>query len=422
MNKKNKLVIIILLFLLVVSSISVFKNRYVSKETKVVPVEINGKVNIENANYINYVNEDNIIRDVTKLDKKYEKHFSKFIQYIAPNNKPITIIAQDQVSDEQLLKAYNILDFYLTNHKDYDMKKAANLMAENGALLMMPNGADGQSSISESILTGQPLYQMEVPVTGSDWYINNDYEHRDASYEEILHLVHDYGIGTSTNAGAMPYLQRTIKKAMENALPENKEDWGQKGLWGLGSASWLKELSREGSLEQEYIVSVVDTYYGLWQPYTDTDGGMWGIYIAKSREEVKVKDPNGLQAVESFLPKYFTYMDRISPKFEGTFHMQINEDIPYTYKSQYIINAQLTGSNNSNLIGNDKDNILIGNSGNNIIDGKDGVDIVQFSGSRDEYIIEKDKITDKLNRDGVDQLINIEMLRFTDQDILMLEN
>ncbi len=54
---------------------------------------------------------------------------------------------------------------------------------------MANNGADGDEATPDKALIGQLLYQMELPVTGSKWYIENDYEHIDASYEEIFHMV-----------------------------------------------------------------------------------------------------------------------------------------------------------------------------------------------------------------------------------------
>ncbi|MCH4886547.1 hypothetical protein EZV73_03155 [Acidaminobacter sp. JC074] len=384
------------------------------KQAEAEPVE---KVIVyENENYVDYIDTSDIKTDVESINKKFKGIFSKYVQYKAPNGKTITIIAQDQVTDEQVLKAYNVLSFYLTSHKGYDMTGVANAMADSQAILMMPNGADGDSNIKESIMYGQPLYQLETPVTGDKWYINNDYEHRDASYEEILHMVHDNGIGTSSNPGKLPELTSTIKGAMENALPKSKSDWGKKGLWGYGSKDWLLELSKEGSLEQEYIVSVLDSYYGLWSAFEEK-GGMWGIYIAKDRNEIKEKDPMGLEALESFLPEYLTYMDRISPDFEGTFEMSYKEELAYTFKSQYMNKARLTGEKNSNLSANDRDNILMGNKGNNVIDGKDGVDIVQFSGSSFEYEISDNQVKDLRGRDGVDTLKNIEILRFADKDV-----
>ncbi|PIE77474.1 MAG: hypothetical protein CSA15_12780, partial [Candidatus Delongbacteria bacterium] len=96
-------------------------------------------------------------------------------------------------------------------------------------------------------VTGQPLYQNEIQVEGHSWYMNQNYQHRDAAFEEILHFVHDNGIGVDGNGtfrGALPAYQKEIKAAQKNALANN--------LWGIGQDSWIKELTKENSLSQEY--------------------------------------------------------------------------------------------------------------------------------------------------------------------------
>ncbi len=379
------------------------------------------KGEVKNPNYQKYISAKDIIRDTSKLDKVYKKYYSKYINYIAPNGKPIMIVAQDKVSDEQLLKAYNVLSFYLQDFGMYKKGIVANKIADNNAVLVMPNGADGESDIPENALEGQPLYQMEVPTIGSKWYIENDYEHRDAAYEEIFHMVHDYGIGIQSNMGALPNLQKEIYKAMRSSLPKDKKYWGKKGIWGLDSKNWLIELEEEGSLEQEYIVSVIDSYYGLWAPYKEGKGGMWGVYTSKTREEIKKNDPLGYNIITKFLPENLMYMARVEADFTGTFKMYYDKKSPYTHKSKYLQNVRLLGSKNTNLVGNQLNNILIGNQGNNNIDGREGFDTVQFLGKSDDYKIEvkngKLFVEDKLNGEGKDFLSNIELLRFTDKDI-----
>lgn len=376
---------------------------------------------ITNPEYKNYISEKDIMKDTSKLEGAYKKYYTKYIDYIAPNGKPIRIIAQDKVSDEQVLKAYNQLSFYLEDFGEYKKDDIANKMAENEAVLVMPNGADGESDIPERALLGQPLYQMEVPTIGSRWYIENNYNHRDATYEEILHMVHDYGIGIDSQEGAEPELQKKIYKAMKNSLPKDESKWGKEGLWGLDSIDWLLELKEEGSLEQEYLASVVDSYFGLWAPFTENEGGMWGIYTSKTREDIAKNDPMGYKIVSEFLPSNITYMARIDSDFIGTFKMYYDENEPYTHKSKYLKNARLLGNKNTNLSGNAEDNILIGNLGDNEIDGKEGRDIVQFSGLSSEYNvvkIGKDMlVVDNKNRDGKDTLVNIEVLRFKDKDV-----
>ncbi len=384
------------------------------KETKSYP----------NKNYVHYVDPDDIFRDKKNIGKDYEDYYSKYIDYAAPNGKAIRLVAADAVSDEQLLKAYNVLSFYLTDYGEYDKTKIANSMADKGAVLVLPGGADGDGNTPDkAIMGGQPLYQKELPTAGSKWYQENDYQHRDASYEEIFHMVHDYGIGTTANPAAQPELAQKIKEGMEKALPKNKKDWGKKGLWGLESRDWLLSLEKESSLEQEYIVSGLDSYYGLWEAYTESDKGMWGMYVPKTRQAVKDMDPDAYEIITGFLPPAFTYMERIDSGFTGTFKMYLDKEEPYTYKSQYLQNARLTGEKSSGIVGNDLDNILIGNKGNNPIDGGAGEDVVQFSGSSEEYDFEKDgevlQVTDKNKRDGKDSLKNIEIIRFTDKDILV---
>ncbi len=182
----------------------------------------------DNKNYVKYVDVSDIVKDNSTLDSDTKKYYSKYIDYTAPNGKPIRIVAMDKVSDEQMLKAYNLLSFYLTSNDNYDKTAIANAMADKGALLNMLNGADGDGSAPDEALMGQPLYQMEVPVAGSKWYQKNDYEHRDASYEEIFHIVHDYGIGTTQNSGAMPEVTNKIKAGLDSVLPKNQADWVKK--------------------------------------------------------------------------------------------------------------------------------------------------------------------------------------------------
>lgn len=425
MNKKI-IIIIILIMILCTVIFAGFKFFGLGfKKVEVSQLEIpEWKKNqvIENKGYIPYVDESNIKYSTDGLEGAAKKYYSKFIDYIAPNGKPIRILAMDKITNDQLLYAYNMLSFYLKSNDKINKDEIANNLANNKAILILPNGADRDGKTPMAAMNlGQNLNQMEIANIGSKWYIDCDYTHRDAAFEEIFHMVHDYGIGTTQNSGAAPEITKIIADAKNNSLPTDKSDWGNKGLWGLNSKSWLEELEKEGSLEQEYIVSVIDSYYGLWDSWNDGVGGMWGIYTSKNRREIVNKDPQGLKALKSFLPEYITQMMRIDSSFAGEFKMLYDSTLPYTSKSQYLQNIALTGSNDVNLIANDLDNILMVNSGENKIDGKEGIDIVQFKGSSEEYeiiriddkIVVKDKIA---NRDGISELKNIEILRFTDMD------
>jgi Ca2+-binding RTX toxin-like protein len=113
-------------------------------------------------------------------------------------------------------------------------------------------------------------------------------------------------------------------------------------------------------------------------------------------------------------------MARIDASFSGTFSLQLDNNQSYTYKSQYLTHARLTGSNNSNLLGNALDNQLAGNSGANVIDGAEGSDTILLQGNFSEYSIQKNGssilLQDSINdRDGSIEIKNIEILKFADK-------
>ncbi len=241
------------------------------------------------------------------------------------------------------------------------------------------NGQDDGSNPVGKKVNGQPLYQNEIQVEGHAWYMNQDYEHRDAAFEEILHFVHDNGIGVdgqNTLPGAAPAFQAEIRAAQQNALSNN--------LWGIGQSDWIKELTRENSLSQEYLASVVDSYYGLLGAWTESrTHGMWGMYVGKTREDMQTDDPMGYALMDNkFFHPCITYNDRIDASFNGNFSLKFDSSKPYTHHSRYLKDITLLGSNNNSVTVNELDNSITGNSGENT---------VIFSGVSDEYSVVTDK-------------------------------
>ena len=349
-------------------------------------------------------------------DSKFRKDdFTKYAEVIVPNGKAILIIAQEGVKDIAVARAKNLLNFFLANVSGTkygnDKTAVANSMANNGAMLMMPEGAHREGR--EPDIEAQPLYEFETPIDGSQWYLKNDWGHRDAAFEEIFHLVHDTGIGTYMK-GALPQYQTELAVEARKALNEKR--------WGIpidpGVNDWIDELRQEQSLAQEYIAAVIDSYYGLWATFDESPGGMWGIYIAKNRAEIKEKDPRGFELIESFLPPMmFGYEALIDPTFNGTFLLQLNQEKGYTYKSQYLVDITLTGKNDANILGNDADNTFQGNQGNNILNGSNGSDTVIYHGKKTEYEVSEQGNTIRIkdlieNRSGTDTLISIEKIQF----------
>ncbi len=365
--------------------------------------------------------------------------FVKYTKISCPNGEAIHIVAQNNLTEAQIVRARTIMEFYLTDvpNSQYgaDKTNLINTMGTNEAILLLLNGSDNGSN--EPSVPGQWLFEEEIAVEGHSWYQTNNYEHRDATFEEILHLVHDMGIGVdginSIDNPALPDFQQEIRNAQQTAGENNF------AIWPIGAdgsvpdiQSWYNELSQENSLSQEYLASVIDSYYGLWDAFTEEPNlGMWGIYIAHNRDEIQTEDPSGWSLIPKFFSPYINVDMIIDPSFNGVFSLTFVSSNDYTSKSRYLQHCYLSGTNPSGLKGNELYNRLKGNSANNTLeglkgndrlDGKAGIDTAIFSGVSSEYnitnvyqyAIVEDQVVD---RDGVDTLFNIQYLKFTDQTI-----
>jgi hypothetical protein len=379
------------------------------------PTDLSGQAPVTDAPHPDCTDDANSI-DETPISGSYAAYaslgFNRFASVVSDNGGVIPIFAQDEVSYTQLLRARNILRFFLTNVADSkwgnDKSDVGNMMASNGAALMMPNGAHEEGN--EPNLPAQPLYADETPADGSTWFMENDFEHRDAAFEEIFHLVHDMGIGTFA-PGARPEYQQDLDAEARLAIAD--------GRWGIPVEpevqDWLDELEAEGSLAQEYIASVIDSYYGLWGPWNEGEGGMWGVYIAKTRDEVSALDPEGKTLLEQFLPPYIGTEIILDPTLEQDFSLSFDPEKPYTHKSQYFLHVSLSGTASINLIGNESDNTLRGNEGDNILDGLGGEDTAVFCNSITEYTVSADgEVTVVDGPSGLDQLRNMEWAHFSE--------
>ena len=343
----------------------------------------------------------------------YEREgFVRYTEVVAPNGRAIPIFAQDEIGDAQILRARNLLRYFLSDvpgslHGD-DKSDVADAMADNAAVLVLVNGEHREGN--EPRVPAQPLYDSETPVVGHDWFMDNDYEHRDAGPEEIFHLVHDTGIGTYL-PGARPDYQVALDAEARAAMAD--------GRWGIpvdpGVEDWLEELDREGSLAQEYIVSVLDSTYGLWAPWDEGEGGMWGIYIAKTRDEVIEKDPNGFTLLGDFLSLSWSLPEPVDPDFEGSLSLTFDEDEPYTHKTRYMEAVLLLGDGDASIVGNDLDNTFVSNAGSNRFEGGEGEDTVVYCGDAEDFQLSRDEgVTSVSDGNATDTLVDIEAIHFLD--------
>lgn len=356
-----------------------------------------------------------------ELGKTLNGLFSKYTKHMAPNGNPIHILAQSGVSDLQVVRAREILKYHLTDapgtQYGHDKAALANIMADVQATLMYTDTEIKSFAmrpiLRDSKLRLQDLYATESPVEGSYEYIHNQGKPgerftRDASYEEIMHLVH--------------------AKGLEDILPQYHQE-----IVEAEKAAVAADIYHYGRLApHEYIITGFDIYFGLWDHNPQGDGKSFGEeYPFHTKEEMKAGDPALYDLVEKFWPKYLTYNAYIDPSFEGTFSTVRDENTAYTFKSQYLVNIILTGENNTNILGNDQDNRLTGNNGDNVItggkgndviSGDEGEDTVEFSGSYSEYEItkvdNKTIVTDTIpDRNGKNELTNIEILKFKDKTV-----
>jgi len=342
------------------------------------------------------------------------KIFDRYTKLIAPNGKPIHIVVEKGYTDEQAVYARKILKNHLTNVPGSlygsDKSAIANAMANNQAILTLFYSTESMRTerarrFFRSGVNAQDLRAYETILEGTPEYMDNDRPVRDASYEEILHLIQDYGINE-----AAPVLTEKLWAAYRDALA--------KGLYTL-----------EDTETNEYFICGLEAYFDIWRHDPSGDGTREGEYMPLTRTELREKDPAMYEIIEGFFGKTWLYTADIDSGFEGTFSLSYDEELTYTNKSQYLKDARLTGGNNSNLVGNDFPNTLIGNRGDNVItpkkgsdniDGGDGEDTVVFAGPHAEYrISRKDSevtVTDTVaDRDGENTLTNIEKIRFSDQ-------
>ena len=197
--------------------------------------------------------------------------FSKYIYVTAPNGGRIEIFGTSGVSNDQMIYAKNILNQYLTIEGNvYGTKEhIANSMANKKcAMVLWDNEEQYEKNIGKVSNIGynvQDLYATESLGSGN----------RDASYEEILHLVHNYGITPTT-----PAFQKALQEANDKAL--------ENGLW----SPW-DDLPK-ADFDDEYFAALMDCYLGLWE---GQNGTFYGAYLPSSQAEMKVQDPVGYQLI-----------------------------------------------------------------------------------------------------------------------------
>ena len=354
--------------------------------------------------------------------------FVRYTKVVAPNGKPINILAQDGWSEARILKARNVLEHILTDVPGTlygsDKSVVANTMADNRATLTLFNTEPDmreafRGPLRRVDLGMQDLRANECPVEGHPDYMAH--RTRDASFEEVLHMVHDYGIKP-----ALPEMQVDLIRITDAAIEGE--------LWQSGQDDRENEPN-------EYFAAIYDNYLDLWTvPPTVYEGrdieegripegtSHFGIYRARGRKGLRERDPQGLAILQEFFQPYLTYTPELPPDFTGIFSIELDPGLRYTAKSQHLKDVTLTGAGDAELVGNGWDNIFTGNAGANtlrgnggkdLLDGGAGIDTAVYAGNEREYEIVREGelvrvIDTRGSRDGADVLISVERLVFAD--------
>ncbi len=354
---------------------------------------------------------DGIVALPARVHSVFRSTFDRYTRIVAPNGGAIHFLLQSQVTNEMGVRAREILRFYITDAPGTefgsDKTAVANSMANLDATLVYFNS----ESAAERAIDGrlgkvdlffQDLYASESVVEGSRDYVNNTL--RDATLEEVFHLVHGAGIQPT-----LPAFHSRITAATNAAIAA-----------GIYDPPPTRELPR-ADRPFEYIISIIDVYYGMWAHDRGGDS-FGGEYRYNTRAEIEAGDPAGVAAMLAFLPPHLEASLTISGSWNSEFTLVRNPAVPYTHKSQYLTNVRLGGTRNASLTGNSLNNTLAGNSGDNRIDGGGGTDSVLFSGRSSEYAVTTRagvvEVSDTVRgRDGTDRLRAVERLVFTDRVI-----
>jgi hypothetical protein len=195
--------------------------------------------------------------------------FSKYIYTTAPNGGRIEIFGTSGVSDDQMLYAREVLEQYLicdglVYKRKYKEIIANSMVNKRSAMVFFDTEEQYRANISKVAIAGynvQDLYATE------SWGSGN----RDASYEEILHLVHNYGI-----APTLFNYQNKLQKANDDAI--------DKGLYNPDRDDLPK-----ADFDDEYFAYIMDCYLGL-----ATEGRQ---YKLTTRAEMQAQDPAGYQLI-----------------------------------------------------------------------------------------------------------------------------
>jgi M6 family metalloprotease-like protein len=364
--------------------------------------------------------EDGIIALPENVDPLFSAVANRYTHIVTPNGDLIQILIQDDFTVHQILHSKHVLESYLTNIPESvwgnDKTTLSNAISASNAILFLLNDEDEYENpnlwaLMDSGVRGQDLLATEVFPEGSAAYMNSS--ERDATYEEVLHFVHGYGIQL-----ANPAMQIQIEEAMANAI--SNEIYNP-----------LNDLPLD-DYDEEYLAMGLECYFGLWAHNPNGDGYCGDQeYAFITRDSMEDGDPDLFEIIEGFFGETWEYSADLPGNFENNFYLNYQSDLNYTNRSQFLKNVILNGENSLSIYGNEYSNVFIGNDENThfqgygeddyFYGGEGQNDRAMFVGNQQEYVVippfasndSSYQIIDIVPaRDGIDHLFNIEEVEF----------
>jgi len=396
----------------------------ISSETDPVAIPVSLTISGENSTptlpYIDIsASETGIVGLPDNVDPLFSAVADRYTHIVAPNGDPIQFLIQDDFTDTQILHARRVLESYLTDIPDseWGSNKAwvSNAIAASNAILFLLDDENEYENpdlwdLIDAGVSGQDLLATEVFPEGSASYMNSS--ERDATYEEILHFVHGFGIQL-----ALPGMQIAVESAMDIAI---ENDYYNP----------LFDLPEE-DYDEEYLAMGMECYFGIWSHDPSGDGYCGDHeYAFITREEMADGDSALFAIIKGFVGDTWEYTAFLPETFNTEFYLHYQANLGYTYRSQFLKDIVLTGEGPVSVFGNQYLNSFLGNSGDNyfqgflgddIIWGEEGFDRAIYEGDLEEYVIIPPHVTDDSSyqvidivpdRDGTDHLFSVEEIEF----------
>lgn len=252
------------------------------------------------------------------------------------------------------------------------------------------------------------------------------------------------GVDTLSNIQAIEYVRPdgTVESSLQVDDYGNAVDAGntliQYGVWVNGRANFYGDVDYfklETVAGQKGVLSGGSGSGSSWGQLVEPNtGGMWlGVdsdrpytWSASGIQDVYYQS-NALSSSSPMASKGYSFILR--RELTGTDNADtLSAGADYERLVGGLGNDTLTGSDRSDdLIGSDGNDLMTGGTGNDEIDGGAGTaNIAVFSGNKADYTVSwlgsnlSLRLQDTVaGRDGIDQLINVQILRFADGDVVL---